>query len=142
MFEHLADPDGAARELHRVVRPGGLIAIQIAFLQPLHADPGHYFNATEAGVRRWFRGFDIQSVTVPTNLNPLYAMSWMCSDLLYHTPEGLAGRLSKFTVGQLAEVWKRQLGSGSTWETFMALPEHAQRPLAAGFQLLARRPTS
>ncbi len=49
VFEHLEDPELAARELHRVLSPGSAVLVQTAFLQPLHADPYHYYNTTEVG---------------------------------------------------------------------------------------------
>src|SRR5262249_5255840 len=64
LLEHVDDPPRAAAEMLRVLRPGGTVFIHTAFLQPLHADPDHYYNATEQGVRRWFDGFQIDSCTV------------------------------------------------------------------------------
>ena len=50
VFEHVSRPFDAARELVRVTRPGGVIFTEVAFLQPVHAVPHHYFNMTTAGV--------------------------------------------------------------------------------------------
>ena len=52
----LYDPFTAAGELVRVTRPGGLILTEVAFLQPLHAVPYHYFNMTYWGVSQLFAG--------------------------------------------------------------------------------------
>ncbi len=54
VFEHLHSPWVAAREIARVLRPGGSAYTLAAFLQPLHGYPDHYFNATESGLRRLF----------------------------------------------------------------------------------------
>ena len=54
VFEHVADPAAAAAELIRVTRPGGLVMTEVAFMQPLHAVPYHFFNMTPWGVRRLF----------------------------------------------------------------------------------------
>ena len=50
VFEHVADPFSAAEELLRVTKPGGIVLTEVAFLQPLHAVPYHFFNMTLWGV--------------------------------------------------------------------------------------------
>ncbi|MCW3015409.1 MAG: methyltransferase protein [Solirubrobacterales bacterium] len=61
VFEHLHSPWIAAREIARVLRPGGSCYTLAAFLQPLHGYPDHYFNATESGLRRLFEDdFEVQ----------------------------------------------------------------------------------
>jgi SAM-dependent methyltransferase len=59
VFEHVARPFDAARELVRVTRPGGVIFTEVAFLQPVHAVPHHYFNMTAAGVRELFHECEV-----------------------------------------------------------------------------------
>jgi SAM-dependent methyltransferase len=59
VFEHIADPFAAARELLRVTKPGGLVLTEVAFLQPLHAVPYHFFNMTLSGVEELFSGCEI-----------------------------------------------------------------------------------
>jgi SAM-dependent methyltransferase len=61
VFEHLHSPWIAAREIARVLRPGGGVYTLAAFLQPLHGYPDHYFNATESGLGRLFANdFEVQ----------------------------------------------------------------------------------
>jgi SAM-dependent methyltransferase len=61
VFEHLHSPWIAAKEIARVLRPGGSCYTLAAFHQPLHGYPDHYFNATESGLRRLFQDdFDVQ----------------------------------------------------------------------------------
>lgn len=56
VFEHVERPFVAASELMRVVKPGGLIVTEVAFMQPLHAVPHHFFNMTLEGVEALFPG--------------------------------------------------------------------------------------
>jgi uncharacterized protein YbaR (Trm112 family) len=57
VMEHLADPPGAIRELYRVVRPGGYVYADWAFVFAYHGYPHHYFNATVHGIRNAFSAF-------------------------------------------------------------------------------------
>jgi glycogen(starch) synthase len=59
VFEHVREPKKAAAELMRIVKPGGLILTEVAFLQPLHAVPYHFFNMTLDGTKSLFDGCKI-----------------------------------------------------------------------------------
>jgi SAM-dependent methyltransferase len=50
VMEHMRDPYLAAREIVRVLKPGGLVYVESAFMQPLHAVPYHFFNTTPWGI--------------------------------------------------------------------------------------------
>jgi len=50
VLEHVPDPQRAVDEMVRILRPGGLLYIEVAFMQPLHAVPSHYMNVTPFGV--------------------------------------------------------------------------------------------
>lgn len=141
VFEHLANPDLAAAELRRCLAPGAKVVVHTAFLQPLHADPYHFYNATETGIRRWFEQFDIDAVSVPGNFNPGFAFSWMASELLFGSAENPA--LANATVSQLAGFWRDpSTRTGPMWEAFLQLPDQWQRVLAAGFEIIATRPAA
>ncbi|MGL5097922.1 MAG: methyltransferase domain-containing protein, partial [Planctomycetia bacterium] len=71
-FEHLHSPHTAAKEIFRVLKPGGRLVVHTAYLQPVHEPPFHFFNATEYGVKRWFSDFDLSSVKPSANFNPGY----------------------------------------------------------------------
>lgn len=139
VFEHLPDPEGVAAEVNRVLAPGSPVIIHTAFMQPLHADPGHFFNATEQGIRRWFREFKVEQVCIPPNFHPVYAFAWMASELLYGCPQRARDELEKVTIAELAEFWAEPTARhGSVWDAFAMLPDVRQRGLAAGFELRAR----
>lgn len=58
LFQHLENPFRAAEELVRVTKPGGHIVTEVAFMQPLHGAPFHFFNMTLGGVEALFAGCD------------------------------------------------------------------------------------
>ena len=82
VFEHLADPRAAAQEIHRVLKPGGGVVIHTAFLQALHEEPHHFYNATEYGVRRWFAPFEIEDCRVSGNFGPGVMLAFLMSHVL------------------------------------------------------------
>jgi len=145
VYQHLFDPRAAAREALRVLKPGGRVLVQTGFLQPLHEAPAHYYNATEWGLRRWFDGFLDVEVEVTPNFNPLYALSWIGAQLL-HAAEGLADgeaakRLGALTLGEVAAFWDEPSKlDPELIAHFFALPQNAQRAIAAGFEMTARKP--
>jgi SAM-dependent methyltransferase len=59
MLEHVQNPFRAVEEMGRVAKPGGKVWAGMAFLQPIHAVPSHYFNATVWGAEELFRNLEI-----------------------------------------------------------------------------------
>lgn len=145
VFEHLRAPAVAAAEALRVLKPGGRVHIHTAFLQPLHEEPAHYYNATEFGAREWLREFESVECSVSGNFNPLYAGAWWSEELLrmvtLHLGRDAADAVGDLTLAELARFWSHPEGwNPSLREVFFKLPEPAQRRIAAGFDLQARKP--
>jgi SAM-dependent methyltransferase len=58
VLEHVKDPFGCAREMTRVLKPGGALHADVPFLAPFHGYPDHYFNPSMNGLRRLFAGLE------------------------------------------------------------------------------------
>jgi SAM-dependent methyltransferase len=58
VLEHVADPPLAVAEIHRVLRPGGLVFSELPFMQQVHEGAYDFTRFTHSGHRRLFRHFD------------------------------------------------------------------------------------
>ena len=59
VFEHLAQPFHAAEAILDLLIPGGRAYVEVAFLQPVHAVPYHFFNMTDWGLKELFKDAEI-----------------------------------------------------------------------------------
>jgi SAM-dependent methyltransferase len=88
VFEHIARPWEAAREIHRVLKPGGVVHVDTAFMQPLHSDPYHYFNMTLAGMREIFKPFKHMRSGIKPYQMPSFGYKMQIEVLLAHLSPG------------------------------------------------------
>jgi SAM-dependent methyltransferase len=58
VLEHVLDPNMVVGEIHRVLRPGGLVYSETPFLQQVHAGPYDFGRYTSSGHRYLFRWFE------------------------------------------------------------------------------------
>ena len=128
-----------------MLKPGGRLLLQTAFLQPLHEQPHHYYNTTEFGLLRWFSDFVDQSCTVPENMGSALAIAWLAEEVLHYVGLTLGGdlyqELARTTLEQWRELWvNRANPGGRIWEIMQGLPPEIQKRFSAGFQLQATKP--
>jgi len=86
VLEHVPDPQLAVDEMGRILKPGGRIYCEMAFTQPLHAVPSHYFNITPHGAAHLFRDWHVE------------VLDWFGG------------------VAVTVDWWMRILGLGSRWD--------------------------
>jgi SAM-dependent methyltransferase len=84
VLEHVRNPFRVGAEIVRVVRPGGLVVVQVPFLESIHSWPEDYFRFTPNGLREVFA--DLEEVAVGTSAGP----GQVLPDLLEYYATGLA----------------------------------------------------
>lgn len=147
VFEHLQYPEWAAAEIRRVLQPGGVAKIDTAFLQPEHGYPHHFYNATETGLRHWFRDFEIRWSGVEAYQHPKWSLSWFLGVYLDRIGSIHGQVLSSASIAQVMQALQRSsVGQAQAPDlpllaAFDALPLHEVRTLAAGVSIEAVNPS-
>jgi len=59
MLEHVSDPVGAASEIARILKPGGIVYASAPFIHPYHASPDDFNRFTTSGLKQLFPGFEV-----------------------------------------------------------------------------------
>lgn len=79
VLNHVPRPDKAISELHRVLKPGGEIWVQLPFLFPYAPHPVDLWRVSPDGLRIWMKDFD--ETVCACNYFPgtrLVAMTYFC----------------------------------------------------------------
>ena len=99
-LEHVADPLRAVQEMHRVLRPGGLLAISSLMFFPIHAHPWDYWRFTPEGFELLLEPFESKLVV---------AQGW---DLM---PEGVFGVAVKGEAKLSPDQLPRTMNIARNW---------------------------
>ncbi len=148
-FEHYREPRQVARELYRVLRPGGMLLVHTAFMQPLHEAPWHFYNCTRYGLQQWFEAFETDTLHVSANFSPGHSIAWLASEceraLRQDASPAEADAFADAPIGNFVALWRGHEAArweDRQWQALEALPQPAQEAIAAGFEYVGRRPAA
>jgi SAM-dependent methyltransferase len=137
VLEHVQDPFACARELARVLKPGGELYCVVPFLQPLHGYPNHYFNMTHQGLRVLFdRLLTVDRQEVIPSGHPVWSLTWIVSRWADGLPRRERVKFLSMRLGDLLDNPVGYLDKGFA----TALPEDRRFELASTTALYARKP--
>ncbi|HWB82807.1 MAG TPA: class I SAM-dependent methyltransferase [Bryobacteraceae bacterium] len=131
VLEHVPDPFLCARELCRVLKPGGKLFAVTPMIVPEHGFPQHFFNPTRQGLARLFgRTPERARIFIPAMGHPINGV-WSVIQLYRQSlPEPQRSRFDSMTIAELLarpiEAW---IGEGIA----TAMPENTRVALAANF---------
>lgn len=74
-LEHVRDPATAVRELYRILKPGGVIHIDVPFMQGYHPDPTDYWRFTLDGLKLLCSAFE--EIDAGTYIGPTCGLVWI-----------------------------------------------------------------
>jgi SAM-dependent methyltransferase len=92
VLEHVRDADRTLTEARRILKPGGLLFVDVPFIQGFHASPHDYRRYTEPGLREAVErlGFEIEASGVA--VGPASAATWVGAEFLALLLSGRSGR--------------------------------------------------
>jgi len=136
-LEHTRRPWDVAREICRVLKPGGTAFIDYPFLQPVHGYPHHYFNATPLGNQSLFEeSCDILSLDIGWHQHPMIGVQWSLTAFRKGLPNA-EGR--KFEALRIKDIIECPVETLLEEDYCRGLDMDTRRVIASGSMLVAEK---
>lgn len=88
VLEHVKYPEAMVKEMHRILKPGGLLYVTAPFVCGFHSSPDDYYRWTSSGLRELLKDFPEQEfgiVTGPTNACTYILREWLAIALSFNS---------------------------------------------------------
>jgi SAM-dependent methyltransferase len=126
-LKHLRNPFVFAAELHRVLKPGGLVYAQCVLFEPYHRWPGDYVHLTTSGIVQLFSAFE--AVDSGVNGGPSYTVSQLLplyfANLLSFNRKPLYNLVSLLSAWLLSPIrYLDYVCLGSAWKDYLAFSNY------------------
>lgn len=131
VLEHVPRPEAMVSEIYRCCKKGGLVYVEVPFLQGYHKAPGDYWRCTLPGLAGAFKSFEKREAGVccgPASAMAMYLA--MLPNILFTNP--FLRKLGLFFFGWTTFYLKYL-------DVFLARAEGAHY-LASAFYFLGRKP--
>jgi SAM-dependent methyltransferase len=103
VLEHVLDPYRCVAEIHRTLKPGGLVYAETPFMQQAHEVPYDFTRFTDLGHRRLFRRFE--EIERGVAAGPGMALAWSIYYFLRSLAWSGASRRILSALGQALWFW-------------------------------------
>ncbi|PKL37675.1 MAG: hypothetical protein CVV44_15135 [Spirochaetae bacterium HGW-Spirochaetae-1] len=79
-LEHVPHPEKAVQDMHRILKPGGMVCCYMPFIVGFHASPGDYTRLTTEGLKTLFENFDL--IDMKVGGGPTSGLLWILQEWL------------------------------------------------------------
>jgi SAM-dependent methyltransferase len=131
VLEHVLDPTRVVSEIHRVLKPDGLVYSEIPFMQQVHGGAHDVTRFTLLGHRRLFRDFD--EIKTGAQGGPGMALGWSVQYFAMSFARSKVIRRSLWLVATLGTFWLKY------FDDFLVRRRPAALDAASGTYFLGRR---
>ncbi|SAL10652.1 putative methyltransferase [Caballeronia turbans] len=101
VLEHVMRPWDVAKEIERVLKPGGTLRIDTAFMAARHGYPNHYYNMTVEGLTNLFSQIDVESSGASIFGHAAYSLYWVSRIYRDGLPPQHRDKFSDMTIREL-----------------------------------------
>jgi SAM-dependent methyltransferase len=130
VLEHVVDPNRCAQEIHRVLKPGGLVYAETPFMQQVHGGRYDFNRFTHLGHRRLFRQFE--EVSSGAVSGPGAALAWSYQYFLLSFAGSARSRALARVVARLTAFWLK-------WFDPRLIERPGTLDAASGYYFLGRK---